>query len=78
MHLIARLKVDHESFDFPTDYCEEHGKDEAAKECSNYLHQMEMGKGSYTREGFERVRDLLGVYVLKTNDTGMSAQDVFC
>jgi transposase len=52
-------------------------KDEAAKKCTNYLLEMNQGKKNYTLEGYGKMKDYFGVYVLRTNDMAMAAEDVF-
>jgi len=52
-------------------------KDEWAKEATNYLLEVKSGKESYTMEKYEQIKDFFGVYVLRTNDMTMEAEDVF-
>lgn len=50
---------------------------EALAEQDNYLRHIELGDKSYTREGFEAAKDLMGVTVLQTNLEDRPAQDIF-
>lgn len=42
----------------------------------NYLHSMELGKSGYTQEGFEKSKELFGVYVFQSN-SGLMPEEIF-
>lgn len=54
-----------------------HDKDEAERDEANYVHMIELGRNGYTEKALAAKRPLLGVYVLRTNDTVSSAKDIF-
>ena len=48
-----------------------------AMEQAGYLAKVEQGAKGYTAEGFEEIKDLMGVIVLQTSREDMSAQEVY-
>lgn len=50
---------------------------ESAAEQESYLRQMENGSKSYTKEGFERAKDFMGVIVLQTSLKDKSAREIY-
>jgi hypothetical protein len=49
----------------------------AALEQSGYLSKLEQGAKGYTAEGFESAKDVMGVIVLQTSRSDMSAQEIY-
>ncbi len=50
--------------------------DENEKCRFNYLHSMELGKSGYTQEGFDKNKELFGVYVFQSN-SGLTPEEIF-
>lgn len=50
--------------------------DENEKCRFNYIHSMELGKSGYTQEGFEKSKELFGVYVFQSN-SGLMPEEIF-
>lgn len=50
--------------------------DENEKCRFNYLHSMELGKSGYTQEGFDKSKELFGVYVFQSN-SGLMPEEIF-
>lgn len=50
---------------------------ESIAEQTNYLRHMGMGDKGYTQEGFDKLKDFMGVIVLQTSITGKTAQEIY-
>lgn len=50
---------------------------QSALEKTDYLKNLEIGKGKYTKEEYERIKDYFGVIVLETNNIEKSAKEIY-
>ncbi|MDW7657627.1 MAG: transposase [Bacillota bacterium] len=50
---------------------------ESAAEQTNYLRHMGMGDKAYTQEGFDKLKDFMGVIVLQTSIMGKTPQEIY-
>jgi transposase len=50
---------------------------ESVAEQTNYLRHMRMGDKAYTQEGFDKLKDFMGVIVLQTSIMGKSPQEIY-
>jgi hypothetical protein len=50
---------------------------ESAAEQTNYLRHMGMGDKAYTQEGFDKLKDFMGVIVLQTSIMGRTPQEIY-
>lgn len=50
---------------------------ESAAEQTNYLRHMGMGDKAYTQEGFDKLKDFMGVIVLQTSIVGKTPQEIY-
>ncbi len=50
---------------------------ESTAEQTNYLRHMGMGDKAYTQEGFDKLKDFMGVIVLQTSIMGKTPQEIY-
>ena len=50
---------------------------ESAAEQTNYLRHMGMGDKAYTQEGFDKLKDFMGLIVLQTSIMGKTPQEIY-